>query len=75
MVNALFFEAYINFSLMYRADNIFLVLPIKDMINKDVELLLILFWSGLRDPIACSLFGGGIPNQNSGYKVTRLCPS
>ena len=34
-----------------------------------------LFWSGLRDPIACSLLGGGIPNQNSGYKSTRLCPS
>ena len=37
MVNALFFEAYINFSLMYRADHIFSVLPIKDTINKDVE--------------------------------------
>ena len=33
------------------------------------------FWDGLRDPISCSLLGGGIPSQNSGYKVTRLCPS
>ena len=32
-------------------------------------------WSGLRDPIACSLLGGGIPTQNSGYGDTRLCPS
>ena len=33
-----------------------------------------LFWSGLRDYLACSLLGGIIPSQNSGYKVTRLCP-
>ena len=31
------------------------------------------FWSGLRDSIACSLLGGIIPSQNSGYTVTRLC--
>ena len=31
------------------------------------------FWSSLRDPIACSLLGGGILTQNSGYKITRLC--
>ena len=36
--------------------------------------LLLFFWAGLRDPIACLLFSGGIPSQNSGYKVTRLCP-
>ena len=31
------------------------------------------FWAGPRDPIACSVLGGGIPSQKSGYKVTRLC--
>ena len=34
-----------------------------------------IFWDGLRDPIACSLLGGGIPSQKSGYKTTRLCTS
>ena len=33
------------------------------------------FWSGLHDHIACSLLGGGIPTQNSGYRDTRICPS
>ena len=32
------------------------------------------FWASLRDPIACSLLVGGILSQNSGYKITRLCP-
>ena len=32
------------------------------------------FWFGLRDPIACSLLGGGIPSHKNGYKVNRLCP-
>ena len=32
------------------------------------------FWSGLRDCIACSLLGGIIPSQSSGYTVTILCP-
>ena len=32
------------------------------------------FWAGIHDPIECSFLGGGIPSQNSGYKVTRLCP-
>ena len=35
MVHARFLEAYINFSLMYTTDHIFLVLQIKDMINED----------------------------------------
>ena len=35
MVNARFLEAYIHFTLMYMKDHIFLVLPIKDLINKD----------------------------------------
>ena len=35
MVNAIFLEAYIHFALIYTADNIFPVLPIKDLINKD----------------------------------------
>ena len=35
MVHAIVSEAYINFSLMYTTDHIFLVLPIKDLINKD----------------------------------------
>ena len=33
------------------------------------------FWDGLCDPIAFSLLGGGIPSQNIGYNVTRLCTS
>ena len=39
-----------------------------------VNQLFFFSWSGLRDYIACSLLGGIIPSQNSGYKVTRLCP-
>ena len=35
MVHARFSEAYINFSLIYTKYNIFLVLPIKYLINKD----------------------------------------
>ena len=35
MVHARVSEAYINFALMYTTDHIFLVLPIKDMINED----------------------------------------
>ena len=35
MVHDRFLEAYINFALMYTTYHIFLVLPIKDMINKD----------------------------------------
>ena len=35
MVHAQVLESYIHFALMYTADNIFLVLPIKDLINKD----------------------------------------
>ena len=35
MVRVQVSEAYIHFSLMYTEDHIFLVLPIKDMINKD----------------------------------------
>ena len=38
MVHARISEAYINFSLMYTADHIFPVLPIKYMINKDDNL-------------------------------------
>ena len=37
MLHAIFTEAYINFYLMYTTDHIFLVLPIKDLINEDVE--------------------------------------
>ena len=35
MVNARVTEAYFHFSLMYTMDNIFPVIPIKDLINKD----------------------------------------
>ena len=35
MVHAQVLEAYIHFTFMYRADHIFPVLPIKDLINKD----------------------------------------
>ena len=35
MVHARVLEAYIHFSLMYKTDHIFLVLPIKDLINED----------------------------------------
>ena len=37
MVHARVSEAYINFVLMYTTDHIFLVLPIKDLINEDGE--------------------------------------
>ena len=37
MVHARFLEAYIHFALMYTADNIFTVLPIKDLIDEDVD--------------------------------------
>ena len=44
--------------------------------NKFVNVIFFFFFStGLRDPIACSIVGCGIPTQNSGYKSTRLCPS
>ena len=32
------------------------------------------FWAGHHDSIACSLLGGIILSQNSGYRITRLCP-
>ena len=35
MVHARVSEAYIHFTLMYTADHIFLVIPIKDLINED----------------------------------------
>ena len=35
MIHATVLEAYINFSLMYTTDHIFLVLPIKYLINED----------------------------------------
>ena len=35
MLHARVSEAYIHFALMYTTDHIFLVLPIKDMINED----------------------------------------
>ena len=38
MVHARVSEAYINFALMYTTDNVFLVIPIKDMINEDGDL-------------------------------------
>ena len=38
MVHARFLEAYIRFSFMYTSDNIFTVLPIKELINKDGDL-------------------------------------
>ena len=37
--------------------------------------LFFFFWTGLCVPIECSLLGGGLPSQNSGYMDTRLCPS
>ena len=37
MVHARFSEAYIHFALMYKIDQIFPVLPIKCMVNKDGE--------------------------------------
>ena len=37
MVHARVLEANVHFALMYTADHIFLVLPIKDLINEDGE--------------------------------------
>ena len=34
-----------------------------------------ILYSHFGNPIACSLLGGVIPSQNSGYKITRLYPS
>ena len=39
-----------------------------------VENIVSFFWSVIRDYIACSLLGGIIPSQNSGYTVTRIGP-
>ena len=33
----------------------------------------LLFWTGIRVPIACSLLGGGVTTQKSGYRDTRIC--
>ena len=42
---------------------------------KHMPVIIIFFlWTGLRDPIACSLLNGGSPPQNCGYMITRLCP-
>ena len=38
IVHARVLEAYIHFKLLYTTDHIFLVLPIKDLINKDGDL-------------------------------------
>ena len=38
MVHARVSEAYIHFALMYKTDHIFLVLPIKYLINEDGDL-------------------------------------
>ena len=35
MVHSRFLEEYIHFALMYTTDHIFLVIPIKDLINED----------------------------------------
>ena len=35
MVNARVLEVYVHFTLIYTTDHIFLVLPIKDLINED----------------------------------------
>ena len=42
--------------------------------NKQFDILFFLFYTGLRDLIACSILGGGIPAQNIGYNSTRLFP-
>ena len=35
MVHAIVSEVYVHFALMYTTDHIFLVMPIKDLINED----------------------------------------
>ena len=42
---------------------------------KFVKDIFFFFCTRLCEPIACSLFGGGIPYHNSGYNITRLFPS
>ena len=37
MLHARFLELYIHFALIYTTDHIFLVLPIKDLINKEAD--------------------------------------
>ena len=35
MVHARFLEVYIHFAFMYTTDHIFMVIPVKDLINED----------------------------------------
>ena len=39
MVHARVLEVYVHFALVYTIDHIFLVLPIKDLINEDGDLI------------------------------------
>ena len=59
MVHVRFLEAFIHFAVMYTADNILLVLPIKDPINKDGETTtLFKLATGTKPPVPhlCVLF-------------------
>ena len=59
MVHAIVSEAYINFALMYSTDYIFLVLPIKDLINEYYKpTTLFKLATGTKPPIShlCVLF-------------------
>ena len=53
MVHARVLKACIHFALMYTADHILMVLPIKDLISKDVELTNPLkLETGIKSPIS-----------------------
>ena len=51
------------------------VVVVTDVSSIYAILFFFFFWAGIRDPISCSLLGGGIPSQNSGNNITRVCPS
>ena len=54
--------------------NIVIIIPMIFSLGTSYErTIFFFFWTGLYDPILCSLLGGGIPPQNSGYKSTRFC--
>ena len=68
------FLPWISTSLLIR-DMVRCLILGKASVDRNEVVCLSICWAGLRGPIACSLLGGGIPTQNSGYGGTRLCTS
>ena len=55
-------EYFASFTQATMADKIGIT-ELNEILIKSI--FLFFFWAGLRDPIACSLFGGGITSQNN----------